>query len=369
MAGTDPLASAPNARAMGRPWLSRGDTFLAQATKLLLGIAFLVTPARADTMEPDAAPSLEVSLDYVVPPGCPDMRTFERAVASRLGYFPFRGAAQRHVLVRIEASAPSLFGQVEWHDPSGEWVGDQSFPGGTAGCVELARTIAIALAVQIHLLEATENPASVAASSALPTAPEESPAEPRPAPKVSALEPKPADGVAAAAREKPPVAPWEIGVGGGLSLGNGLSSGIVGVGGLFALFVRRPVSLELGGELGLPSTTRRGDGAGYTQQLVFGSFAGCGAHSAWSACVVAKVGMARVRGRDIDVPASDSDAIFQTGLRVAIAPKLGSRGFFRARVEGLVTLTPWTVTLDGLGVWTAPIFAGSIGLDAGVFLP
>jgi len=85
--------------------------------------------------------------------------------------------------------------------------------------------------------------------------------------------------------------------------------------------------------------------------------------------VLAKAGMARVRGLDIDVPASDSGAILQAGLRAALSPALGANAFLTARVEGLATLTRWTVTLDGLGVWTAPPFTANVGLDLGVLLP
>jgi hypothetical protein len=312
-----------------------------------------------------------VSLEYTAPAGCPDARSFEHAVASRLGYDPFRAASAHHVLVRIDVEAASHFGHVEWRAPNGDWAGDQSFPSRQAGCVELARTIAVALAVQIHLLAVAEVPDTQDESpSALPPAsraPE--PEKPPPVARSAANESVIADTTDLASAETRGTSHWRFGVGSGVSAGQGLSSSVVGLGRLFALMVRPPLSLEVAGELGLPSMTRRADGAGYSQQLMFGSIAGCGGRAPWSVCVVARCGLAHVRGRDIDLPASDSGPILQTGLRVAMSPPLGSHVFVSARFEGLATLTPWTVTLDGLGVWTAPPFSANGGLDLGVLFP
>jgi hypothetical protein len=342
-----------------------------RAKRTLLGAALLVSPAHAEAVRPPAGPELEVSLEYAAPPGCPNARWFEQTVASRLGYDPFRAPAAHRVLVRIDAEAASHFGHVEWRSPSDEWAGDQSFPARKADCVELARTIALALAVQIHLLavakisDAQDAPSPPAAP--LPREPDR--AKPAALPRESAHEPRPRDTPDGASSENQSTSPARLGIGAGASAGQGLSSNVVGLVRLFALIVRRPLSLELGAEIGLPSTTRRADGAGYTQKLLFGSLAGCGGPTPWSVCVLTRCGMARVRGRDIDVPASDSGAILQTGLRVAISPPLGPHAFLSARVEGLATLTPWTVTLDGLTVWTAPPFSANGGLDLGVFFP
>ncbi len=342
-----------------------------RAKRTLLGVALLGSPARAEELRSPDRPQLEVSLEYTAPAGCPDARSFEHAVASRLGYDPFRAGSDHHVLVGIEVDAASHFGHVEWRAPNGEWAGDQSFPARQAGCLELARTIAVALAVQIHLLAVAEVPDTQDESlSALsPPSREPEPAKPAPLARSPAKESVAADTPDHASPEARGASHWRFGVGSGVSAGEGLSSNVVGLGRLFALMVRPPLSLEVAGELGLPSTTRRSDGAGYSQQLMFGSIAGCGGRAPWSACAVARCGVAHVRGRDIDLPASDSGPILQTGLRVAMSTPLGSHVFVSARVEGLATLTPWTVTLDGLGVWTAPPFSANGGLDLGVLFP
>ena len=313
----------------------------------------LPTLARADP--PSEAQPLRVVLQYEPLPGCPDVTEFEAIVSKRLSYNPFDSSATQHVLVRVEARNPGISGHVEWRDASGQWAGDQNFPARTADCIELVRTMGLALAVQIHLLAvAGENPPP--SDTASPPA-----AEPaRSAPTTEPVKPQPL-------LRTPPR--WRFGAGAGASVAAGMSSSAVALGRLFALAARPAFSFEFAGEVGIPSTTRRADGAGYSQQLIMASLAGCGVYYPWSACGVAKTGIVHVRGRDIDVPASHSGALFQMGIRAAFSPRLGARTFIAARAEGLTTLSRWTVTLDSLPVWTAPRFAGTVGLDLAVLFP
>ena len=48
---------------------------------------------------------------------------------------------------------------------------------------------------------------------------------------------------------------------------------------------------------------------------------------------------------------------------------LGRRAFVSAHADGLVNLTRWTATLDQVPVWTAPRFAATLGVEAGVLFP
>ena len=75
-----------------------------------------------------------------------------------------------------------------------------------------------------------------------------------------------------------------------------------------------------------------------------------------------------VVGQTIDAPRSESAALVQTGLRLALRQDLGRGAYVSARAEGLLNLTRWTVTLDQLGVWTSPRLAYLGGLDFGVLL-
>ncbi|HET9960021.1 MAG TPA: hypothetical protein VFQ61_36260 [Polyangiaceae bacterium] len=366
---------------MGRPLLSGVRRAVLGVWAVVPGVALAFAPAAARAAQVDDA--LEVSLEYVAPRACPDAIQFQNIVAKRLGYAPFRKQAPSRVLVSIEASEGGVSGHIEWRGPSGEWAGDQTCAARTTECGELARTMAIALAVQIHLLAAM--PGASVSGDAAPAPPEAAPAEPAfTAPPAASTTPSPArvdnKGLnstrlspsrqsALPRSEAGPQSPWEFGVGGGVSVAHGMSSGLVGFGRLFGVITRRRFSLEFGGEVGVPTVTRRADGAGYSQQLVLASLAGCGVVPPWSGCLLTKAGIARVRGHDIDVPSSDSAPLVQAGVRGGLSSPIGSRLFFALRVEGLATLTRWTVALDGFGVWTSPPLTMGAGLDLGVHWP
>ena len=116
-------------------------------------------------------------------------------------------------------------------------------------------------------------------------------------------------------------------------------------------------------------TTRRGDGAGFSQQHLLASMAGCATLKWWGVCLLAKGGGVRVVGKDIRNPASPWGRIFETGLRLAVMQRFGRHAYVAAQGEGLINVTRWTVTLDQKPVWTSPRLAATVGLDLGVRFP
>ena len=152
----------------------------------------------------------------------------------------------------------------------------------------------------------------------------------------------------------------------GVSAGLGLSSDVVGLGRLFATAGWSHVAVELAGEISIPSTTHRSDGAGFSQEEFLASLAGCGVLSPWSVCAVGKVGELRVAGQGVDVPLTASGLMIQAGLRVAASHTVGLHTYIIAHAEGLDRLTQGTITLDSMPVWTTPRFAGVLGLDVAV---
>jgi hypothetical protein len=276
-------------------------------------------------------------------------------VIARLGYDPFVESAPEHVLVRIEPQDRALDGRIEWRDASGKWAGEQTFPSVTTDCPRLVRTMGFALAVQIQLLaKAAAAPDANVAAPAVTTAP------PPPEPIVAS---------ATAAGQSPAHAPRPaFAVGAGPAVGFGMSSGPVLLGRLFGAVAWPRVSLELGAVVGVPATTRRADGAGFSQQPLLASAAACATATRWRGCVVANAGAVRMAG-EIDRPASATVPIVQTGFRAGVIQRLGGHAFLSAHADGLVNLTRWTGRLDQLPVWTAPWFAAALGLDAGVQFP
>ncbi|HLK89684.1 MAG TPA: hypothetical protein VKZ18_07315, partial [Polyangia bacterium] len=151
--------------------------------------------------------------------------------------------------------------------------------------------------------------------------------------------------------------------GAGAFAGFGLSSKPTAVGRLFVTAAWSRVAVELGGELSVPSTTYRADGAGFSQEEFLASLAACWLRVPFSACAVGKVGEMRVTGQGVSVPLTATGLVAQAGVRLAFSHPLGHRASIVAHAEGLGHLTQGTVTLDSMPVWTSPTFAALLGLD------
>ncbi len=64
------------------------------------------------------------------------------------------------------------------------------------------------------------------------------------------------------------------------------------------------------------------------------------------------------------MPSSPSGLFSQAGARIAATRDFG-RYFAAARLDGLVTLSTWTVTLNQATAWTTPRVGALLGLDLG----
>ena len=297
-------------------------------------------------------------LDYEATPGCPSAATFEAIVAARIGYGPFRADAPDQVIVRIESAGRALEGRLEWRDAAGESIGDQAFPSRTGDCDELVRAIGFALALQIQLMETT-----VAEGRSAPPPTDTTVAKAPPPPIV----PPPAaqiqsTGTTASDTTNHRGGPFVlVGVGGAAGLG--VSSNPVALARLFATAAWSHVAVELGGEVSVPATIHRADGAGFSQEQILASLAGCAVRGLWSVCAVGKAGELRVVGQGVNVPLTASGLMIQAGLRLAASFNLGHHTYIVAHVDGLGRLTQGTVTLDSMPVWTTPNFAALLGID------
>jgi hypothetical protein len=324
---------------------------------------------------PARAANFTAALHYSAGPGCPGALDFKAVVITRLGYDPFSDSAPDHVFVRIAPRDGSLDGSIEWRDSSGTWAGDQSFPLVSTDCYQLLRVMGFALAVQIQFLAKTGAAPSADVAPLVETAPPAEPPPPRPtqAPPVvtaPANEPTAAPG----ATSEPPLATRGPGpafaIGAGPSVGFGMSSTPVLLGRVFGALSWQHVSLELAAIVSLPSTTRRADGAGFSQQHLTVSAAACAAVGArWNACLLVNAGEVRMVGEDIDRPSSAEVPLVEAGARVAFIQNLGRRIFLNAHADGLARVTRWTARLDQVPVWSAPPFAAAVGVDTGVRFP
>ena len=316
-----------------------------------------------------------VRLDYAGRPDCPDTEDFTALVSAQLGYQPFVDEAPDRVSIHIVSRGAVLEGRIEWRDVNGGWVGDQSVPMASKDCRRLARALAAALVVQIELLAATavhdaatgppKDTNHLPEASAPETAPRSpttistSPTKPRPVP-LGAQRPM------GYARLRPrPV--FTLGL--GASIGVGMSSSPIFLGRLVGSLAWQHLAVELDAEVSVPSTTRRADGAGFAQQHLLASAAGCALLTPWNACLLTKVGEVRMAGTNIDRPASAVAPVLEAGARVGIGQIFRRRFLIDAHADGLANPIRWSATLDRILVWSAPRFSAVIGVDAAVRFP
>ena len=194
------------------------------------------------------------------------------------------------------------------------------------------------------------------APAATPVADQAPPPRPRRAPAATTSQ------LASAAQSRPSFA-----VGAGIVAGFGLAPDLSGLGRVFGNVAWSRAAVELAAEASVPSTTpQRQDGAGFSQQLFLASVAGCGLHTRWSACALAKVGELRVVGDAVDVPRTSAAILVQTGARLGVTQMVGRRVHVVVHVDGLVLLTRGVVTLDSMPVWTTPRLSAQLGLDVAI---
>ena len=125
------------------------------------------------------------------------------------------------------------------------------------------------------------------------------------------------------------------------------------------------VSLELGLDAAWPATLHQVNGTGFSLDRFAGGGAACGHAAAFAACVTGTVGILRARGTGVDAPASPSGMFSQVGARITATLDVGGRYFAAARLDGLVMLSTWRVTLNETATWTTPRVGALIGLDVG----
>jgi hypothetical protein len=294
-----------------------------------------------------------VALDYDLPPdvsGCPDGDEFRANVTRQLRYDPFRPNADRRVAVQIARKDAGFDGRIRWTDADGKWVGDRRLTSRRPECAEIAASLAFSVAVQVQLLAALA-----------PPEPEPEPSPPPPPPPVV----RPAPAVVA---PPPPPAParsvtWSIGFGPALALG--MAPQTTGLGRLFVSGGVGRFSLEAAADAAWPAAQHDVDGTGFSLDRFAGGAAACGHASVLAGCVLGTVGVLRARGTGVDAPASPTGVFSQVGARLAVTANLGGRYFVSGRVDGLVMLSTWTVTVNQATAWTTPRLGGLIGVDVG----
>lgn len=322
-----------------------------------------------------AAPQTFVALEYEVAPEareCPDAEAFRASVARQLHYDPFRPTADRRVVVRIIRKEAGFDGQIRWADADGQSKGDRRLSSKRPDCGEIAAGLAFSVVVQIQLLTTLAPPAPLPPD---PAAPPPAPAPPpAAAPQTPSADVSPAPVAPSTSSEVAPPADvgfvplasrltWSAGLGPALALG--VASEPIGLARIFVSGRVTRLSLELAIDAAWPAAHREVDGSGFSLDRFATGAAACGHARAFAACVTATFGVLRARGAGIDAPAAPSGLFSQVGARAVATIDLGGRYFAAAHLDGLVMVSSWTVTLNGMPAWTTPRVGGAIGADFG----
>ena len=296
--------------------------------------------AKAGPTAAQPSARLSVALAYTPDPslaGCPSEGEFRGAVIQQLGYDPFCGGAAQHVVAEVKGSERALEARLAWTDASGREEGERRLAALDLDCGKLAKAMTFAVAVQIQLL-ATESAA---------------PAPPVPAARLA--------GGAPAEEIHPRDRRLAIGVGPVAQQGVTPSTS----GGLRAAAVVgwAPVTLELAADVTLPSTLHLADGSGFSATALEASVASCERRGRVALCAVGALGLLRAHGFGVDDARVALSWVGRAGLRVALEQPVARRWSTSLHADVLATLTPRTVDLNDVAVWTTPRIALGVGID------
>lgn len=320
------------------------------AVSLALGVTLL--PG-----EVTAAPNLRLS--YSQGPGvsgCPPESRLREAIVSRLGEDPFEPAGNRRFQVEIAAAGAGLEGRITLFDENGNVAGARRLEGSAEHCSDLvsAMALAISLAINPDLVVTEDAPA--------PDSRDEDPeaVTTPPPPRAGSNAPKPnrtdvVSPVPTPARTA--ATPWSFALGAGMhgALGTAPEPTLGAI--AFGRARRGIASLALEGRFDAPFDHTVGAGSVHAS-LWAGALAPC-LHFAFArGCWVALAGDVAAGARDVSEQRSPHGLFAATGPRAGVEWSLLETISLSAQLDGLVTVKPVRIVLDGRQVWrSAPISA------------
>jgi hypothetical protein len=250
-------------------------------------------------------------------------------------------------VARIRATSTSVDGFLDWTDANGIREGERRLAASSGDCAALGHAMIFALAVQIELIGQLVSKV-------------ESPAPP-PSPPPPPLPPPPPP-VAA----PPPPFGFVLGLGPVLLIG-ATPEATLGAR-VFAAGRVGAASLELGAQASLAVTLRRADGTGFDAQTLGATLALCGHWRQLALCPLGSAGALLVTGFGVDEPRSPSAFVAGAGVRAALEQRLSTRFVMKAHADVLTVLTPRTISLNELPVWTTPAVTVTVGVDLAMHL-
>jgi hypothetical protein len=321
-----------------------------------------------------AAPSAR--LVYLRNPGaetCPDEAAIRAAVAARLGYDPFFPYAPATMFAEVSKDGDSFKARIKLVDDSNVVRGarELSQPGGN--CADMIDTMAVSISIAIDPLSLTrpkdakgtdaEPSPAVPNSPPVPTSPPVPPEQP---PRDASPSAPPAPRAVVDDRPSDPVH-LEAGIGPGVWIGAAPAASLAATG--FGRLRWERLSLGVEGRFDLPSSTTLPSGAIVETSLAYGLLVPCVHFGAVGLCVAGAAGSLRATSRAVTFPREASGFHAAVGPRVEGTVPVGERLGLWARVDGLITLTPQNLQLNGTNVYAlSRLSAGaSVGVSVRFF--
>ena len=315
----------------------------------MIGLVSCLTSLVAATASGAVPPEpLTLALSYVVDPkldACPSEVEFRGSIVEQIGYDPFREAAPQRVVAELRESEVGLSGSVVWTDNSGKQEGDRQFASPSRDCAELAKAVSFSIAVQIQLLNGATK-----ASDRAPTPPPVAAPPVPPRPTVSVVRRPPA-----------PERYLSLGLGPIAELG---AAPDTQAGARFFVAARDgALSLELGAFGTLQTKRSEPDGSAFSTRTLGLTLSPCANGQNFLLCAVGRFDRLRVQGFGVDAARAPAALTAQVGLRLGFQQLLSERWRAGAHADGLGLLTPRSVYLNAVPVWSMPNFALSLGID------
>lgn len=316
------------------------DRRSARALAWLLGAAALSAPGLGRAEGAAAPARVAVQIEYHRAPGaerCPAQDVLHRELTGQLGYDPVSpGAPLRIKALIFHGPGREVHATMDLHDTSGAVTWSRHLVAYNDDCKELVLNMALALRVALD------------PNLRVP------PRRPR-APKVRPRPAAPAPGPA-------PAAPLSLhaGLGGVVSFG---TLPLTSAGPALDFTLRyRSFSLGLEAHVALPVTAPLGGGHEVTSWLAAATLSPCSQPRHVFACALVSVGAVMSESPGLALTSPTPSLLVSAGPRAGVEVPLSGRLALRLHGDLALRLTPVTIEASDDMKWSAPAFAGLLGL-------
>jgi hypothetical protein len=307
-------------------------------------------------------------LVYVRGPGaeaCPGEQAVRSAVKARLGYDPFFAWAHDTLFAEISRKDTAFHAEIKLVDDASMLRGARDLVVAGGDCTAVIDAMALTVSLTI-------DPSSLIGGPAPAPRPEPAPAPPplqapsaEPGPETASQAAAPLDSHLAEQPRSttPPGPPVSAHAGLGALSAVGTAPSATAGGTVFVGVAWRWLSLDLEGRADLPATGASDSSpARFRSQLLVASLLGCAHYGVVFACPVASGGRMSATSVGTIAPREQQAPWWGAGARGGAELDLGAGFSLRAYAELLAALTPYTLALDGAGVYSFPRWSGDVGI-------